>query len=58
MVVNGEKVTALTMIGHEAILLENKDGIHFTPNDDGIYDIETKVNEPEGFIKISAFVLY
>jgi len=58
MKVNGKLVTALTMIGHDAILLEHKDGILFEPNDRGNYRMEFKVKEPESFIKISAFVLY
>jgi hypothetical protein len=56
--VNGKTVTALTLIGHEAVLLEHEDGIIFDPNADGIYKLELKVNEPEHFIKISAFILY
>eukprot|EP00531_Pseudo-nitzschia_arenysensis_P006636 CAMPEP_0116130070 /NCGR_PEP_ID=MMETSP0329-20121206/8260_1 /TAXON_ID=697910 /ORGANISM="Pseudo-nitzschia arenysensis, Strain B593" /LENGTH=783 /DNA_ID=CAMNT_0003624377 /DNA_START=18 /DNA_END=2369 /DNA_ORIENTATION=+ len=58
MTVNGKSVTAMTKIGHEAILLENEDGLRFDPNNQGIYRLEFRVNEPESFIKISAFVLY
>jgi len=56
--VNRRIVTALTLIGHEAILLEHEDGIIFDPNKDWKYHLELKVNEPESFIKISVFVFY
>ena len=60
MKVNGQKVSRLTKIGHDAIVLENEDtGVYFKPNKEtGIYDIEMKVLDPTGFVKISAFVLY
>ena len=59
MKVNGRPVTAMTNIGHEAIILENSDGLYFPPSDDDFpYNIELKVNEPDAFVKISAFVLY
>lgn len=58
MKVNGRSVTAMTKIGHEAILLEHSDGIRFDPNGEGVYRLEFRVNEHESFIKISAFVLY
>jgi hypothetical protein len=58
MTVNNEIVTKLTKIGHDAIILENENGIKFIPNDQGVYDIKIKVNDPTGFLKISAFVLY
>ncbi|VEU44807.1 unnamed protein product [Pseudo-nitzschia multistriata] len=58
MVVNGVPVTALTMMGHEAILLEHESGIVFDRNSEGRYDLEFRVNEPNSFIKISAFIMY
>lgn len=58
MRVNGRNVQRLTRIGHDAILVEHRMGIFFEPNDDGIYRLEFKVNEPESFVKISAMVLY
>mmetsp|Transcript_20627 Transcript_20627/g.57276 ORF Transcript_20627/g.57276 Transcript_20627/m.57276 type:complete len:679 (+) Transcript_20627:301-2337(+) len=58
MRVNGVKVTAMTLIGHEAILLEHKNGLSFDRNEEGRYDIEIKVNEPDGFAKISAFIMF
>jgi len=58
MKVNGKAVTALTLIGQEAVLVEHADGIFFEPNGSGMYYMEFKVNEPESFIKISAFILY
>ena len=57
--VNGKDVTRLTLIGHEAVVMEHGDGIIFEPDEnDGRFHIELKVNIPNHFIKISAFVLY
>ena len=61
MKVNGRPVTAMTTLGHDAIVLENSDGLYFPPNDgddEFPYNFELKVNEPDSFVKISAFVLY
>mmetsp|Transcript_87114 Transcript_87114/g.177550 ORF Transcript_87114/g.177550 Transcript_87114/m.177550 type:complete len:561 (-) Transcript_87114:1191-2873(-) len=58
MRVNGVPVTSMAFIGHEAIVLEHSGGIYFEPNGEGRYDLEFKINEPEHFVKISAFVLF
>uniref|UniRef100_A0A7S4EK37 Uncharacterized protein n=1 Tax=Pseudo-nitzschia australis TaxID=44445 RepID=A0A7S4EK37_9STRA len=58
IIVNGVPVTALTKLGHEAILLEHKDGIRFDRNKQGRYELKLRVNEPDSFIKISAFIMY
>ncbi|OEU11245.1 hypothetical protein FRACYDRAFT_263649 [Fragilariopsis cylindrus CCMP1102] len=58
MMVNNDIVTRMTKIGHSAIILENSNGLKFKPNKNGVYDIKLKVNDPKGFLKISAFVLY
>jgi hypothetical protein len=58
MIVNNDIVTRMTKIGHSAIILENSNGLKFKPNKNGVYDIKLKVNDPKGFLKISAFVLY
>jgi len=58
MRVNGKPVKKMTLLGHESVLLEHADGMKFDRNDQGQYDLTFKVNEPDSFIKISAFVMY
>ena len=49
----------MTQIGHEAIVLENEtDGVHFPPNEEGVYEIRMQVMDSSSFIKLSAFILY
>jgi hypothetical protein len=58
MMVNDQAVTKITPLGHDAMILENADGIIFHPNDHDSYDIQVKVNKPEHFVKISSLILY
>ena len=59
MLVNGREVSKMTQIGHEAIVLENeRDGVYFPPNEEGVYEIRMQVIDSSSFIKLSAFILY
>ena len=58
MTVNDQVVTKITPLGHDAMILENDDGIIFHPNDHDSYDIQVKVNKQDHFVKISSLILY
>jgi len=58
MKVNSEPVIEIGDIGAGAMLLKGKDGIYFTPNEEGAYDFEIKVNEPNSFVKLSSFIIF
>jgi hypothetical protein len=58
MKVNGKKVEALVYFGPEAWAAKGSDGIYFSPNSKGVYEIEIHVNEKDSFVLVSSFVLY
>ena len=62
MRINNVRVSSLvTVDDHKtayAAIAKNDDGIYFTPDSNGQYKIEIKVNEQGGYVRISSFVLY
>merc|ERR1719464_760194 len=67
MKINNRPVSDLVKVhGNNAALAvgkqeEDEDGssrMYFTPNSNGQYVIEIKVNESNGYVRISSFVLY
>ena len=57
MKINGEAVVSLHVVGR-MLLARRKSGIYFKPNQNGIFDIEIKVNHKDSFVEISSFVIY
>jgi hypothetical protein len=58
MKINGKKVESIVGFGADATVAKGSDGIYFSPNSDGTYDIEIKVNEKGSFVLVSSFILY
>jgi hypothetical protein len=58
--VNGKPVTNLTLIGdsRDAYLLKGEQGVNWSPNIEGDFEIRSKVNDPDGYLRLSAIVLY
>lgn len=56
MSVNGNPVAHLINIGHGALLAKPPNGRFFPPREDGVFDIDIHVHEPDSFVKISSFV--
>mmetsp|Transcript_32189 Transcript_32189/g.36046 ORF Transcript_32189/g.36046 Transcript_32189/m.36046 type:complete len:688 (-) Transcript_32189:51-2114(-) len=58
MKINDQSVSSLANLGGQVVIAMGGNGTYFSPNLDGHYVIEIKVNEPNGFVRISSFVLY
>ncbi|KAG7362731.1 hypothetical protein IV203_026091 [Nitzschia inconspicua] len=58
MKVNGHEVKDLINFGHDTFAAKDSNGIYFSPNSEGIYDVEIKVNEEGGYVLVSSFIIY
>jgi hypothetical protein len=58
--VNGRTVTNLTQIGGGlgGHLLKGEQGVNWTPNSDGVFEIRANVKNPRGYVRLSAVILY
>jgi hypothetical protein len=58
--VNGNPVTNLTLIGdtRDGYLLKGEQGVNWTPNSDGVFEIRSQVKNPDGYLRLQTIVLY
>ena len=58
MKINDQLVSTVIGIGAGAAVVKGENGILFTPNSNGQYEIEIRVNKDESYLELSDFVLY
>jgi hypothetical protein len=58
--VNGKRVTNLTQIGGGlgGFLLKGEQGVNWTPNGEGVFEIRSRVKNPTGYLRFSSVILY
>ena len=55
--VNGNPVTNITVIGNNAIVAHNGNGITFPPGPDGEYVLKFHVTKPQNYLRVSSAII-
>ena len=58
MKINGQLVSTVIDLGVSASIVKGESGFYFTPNSNGQYEIEIKVNKAQHYFALFDFVLY
>lgn len=58
MTVNGNRVTEVMSIGHDAWIVKGENGFYWKAKSDGTYDMTFWVKEVDGYIRLSSVILY